>query len=40
MPTGTIEVKADEVRVLSTCRKDLPFHVHDRHQVRHSVFVF
>lgn len=34
MPTGEIEIKADEINVLNTCRPDLPFQVHGHHQVR------
>ena len=33
MPTGGIEVKADEIKILNLCRNKLPFHIHDFHKV-------
>ena len=33
MPTGGIEVKADEIKVLNSCSRDLPFHIQDRQKV-------
>ena len=33
MPTGSIEVKADEIKIVNLCKNELPFRVDEFHNV-------
>ena len=35
MSTGDIEVNMRDIKVLNNCKKELPFHVQDFHEVKH-----